>query len=632
MKHPRRSLWGAGGALALLLLGVAAGEWAGWPFLRAPLQGAIARATEVPVLLEGRFRTRLLWRPQLSVEHLKIGAPTGMGVPHLADARGVDLAWRWGDILAWRRGAPLRLERLRAAKLDAHLVRSADGRSSWQLGSAAIPRSAEEPPLASLPRLGWLQVEQGLIMVDDAPLQARLRVDIRGGEGHEGQSAPSGTPSGYQATVTGQWRALPLDLQVRAGAALPLLQDSDSDSADLPLRVKGSAGAARIDFDGRAGALLGERRLQGALRFSGPSLAQVGTPLALTLPQTPPFELQGQIGLAEGVWQLHAQRLVVGRSQLSGDFRFDPRTHPSSLSGRLLGPRLVLADLAPAVGMPSGAPPPAAGRVLPQRRFDLPSLGAMDADLQVAIDELDFGSASLAPLRQLRTHLLLQRGVLRLDDLQATVAGGRFAGHSSLDATGQPARWAVDLRFDTVDIAGWIGGLRAPAGQAQAPSPRQGAALKRQRDQARAGGNQAVRSYLTGALTGSMLATGRGRSTAEILATLDGQARLALRDGTLSHLVTEAIGLDLAQGLGVLVRGDQPLPLHCARLDLGIRDGIVQPRVAVIDSADSTILITGQVNLRDETLAKRPIRLSDVKELHESALSAMPEGLRLLVP
>lgn len=604
----------AGGAVGVLVLGVAAGEVAGWPFLRSPLQNAMAKALAVPVQLDGGFSARFIVRPHLAAGHLRIGAGQQVNVAHLVDAHDVDVHWRWSDVWRWREGGLLRVRSLVAGALDANLVRGEDGRASWQLGPAPDarrrPDGEAESPLGGVPRFGTLQVTQGHIVVDDRPLQTQLVVDLRGGEGDD---AAAGS-KGYQARVNGRWRALPLSLQVRTGAALPLLQDADSDDKDqaptIAVRVEGEAGAAQLLFDGTAAALMGERRLQGALRFRGPSLAKVGEPLGLTLPQTPPFDLTGELGHAGGVWHLRADRAAIGRSLLNGDFRFDTNPHPPRLTGRLSGPRLVLADLAPAVGAPPSAKPAAAsssGRVLPQRRFDLPSLRVMDADVQMAIDELDFGSDAMSSLRGLVVHVLLNGGVLRLQDLKAAVAGGQFAGSSSLDANADPAKWAADLRFAQIDIAGWLRGLRSSEGKATAPSSTNAKALKAQRDTARQGGEQPVRSYVTGVLSGSVQATGRGRSTSEILSSLDGRAQATLRDGTLSHLVTEALGIDVAQALGVLVRSDKPLPLRCARVDLAIDHGVVKPQLAVIDNADTTVNVQGQVDLRDESLALRAV-------------------------
>lgn len=242
--------------------------------------------------------------------------------------------------------------------------------------------------------------------------------------------------------------------------------------------------------------------------------------------------------------------------------------------------------------------------MLPQRRFDLPSLKAMDADVQVAIDEIDFGTEAMAPLKQLKTRIRLDAGVLRLDDLHATVSGGQFTGMTQLDANTQPARWQARLDVAGVDIAGWMRGLRkdaAPTG----PTANATKALKQEREQARQGGEQAVRSYVTGVLSAKLDVRGAGNSTADILASLDGPVELRLRDGTLSHLATEALGLDVAQALGVLIRGDHPLPLRCARFDMLARNGVMEPRLAVIDNRDSTVRISGNVNLRDETMALR---------------------------
>jgi uncharacterized protein involved in outer membrane biogenesis len=570
------------------------GEVSGWPFLRDPLQRMLGHTAATEVRLEEPFHLRLLWQPRLEVGHLHVSGRGGMDVPALLDAKGVALHWRWRDFWEWRRGGSLRIHRLQADVLNAHVVRDRAGAASWQMGEAH-PDAEDQ---WSVPRVGWLQVNNGHVFVDDAPSQTRLTIDLRGGEGEQ-----PGQGGGYHMSVRGSYLALPLILNARSGAALPLLQSSAEDSprGDVPLLIEGQAGAAFVRFDGHAGALLGDRRLRGSLHLRGPSLAKVAEPLGLTLPQTPPFDLKGELGYAAEVWHLRVERASIGGSRLDGEFRVHAGAHPPRLVGRLGGWRLRLADLGPAVGVPAEGKP-SRGRVLPQRSFDLPSLHAMDADVQLAIDELDFGSPRLAPLQDLRTHLLLQGGVLRLQDLKAHVAGGRFSGATSLDANVHPARWSVDLQFGAVDVAGWIAALQA---QAPVARPKDSAALKRQRHQARAGGEPPVRSYLTGTLGGAIKATGRGRSTAEILGSLDGRAQLMLREGTLSHLATEAMGLDVAEALGVLVRGDRPLPLNCAWIDFGLQQGVAQLQQGVVENDDTEVRIDGHANLRDESLALR---------------------------
>ncbi len=625
-------------AVSVTALGV--GEALGWPFLRAPLQGLAERTTGVRVELGERFKLRLLFSPGLQVDSLSIGAAPGFDVPHLVAGSDLDVRWRWTDIQRWRRGeAPLQLRLLHATHLDAHLLRDANGRATWQIG-ALKPTERADAPHGVMPRVESLRVATGRIVVDDRPTNTDLLVTMEslgavseaGAATAQAASQPASAArgatggatvrAGYQARVSGRHRGVPLELRVTAGALLPLAGNAETGPAGeeksgggaVPFRIEGEAGQARILFDGQAAALLGARRLDGVLHLRGSSLARVGEPLGLTLPETAPFDLSGRLASEGGVWRLVAERFALGRTRLAGDFVFDGNRQPRHLSGRLTGSVLALADLGPAIGAsaPAQKVPQTARKVLPQRRFDLPSLRAMSADVQVAIDRFEFGGAALTPLSALNTHLVLERGVLRLNDLQAQVAGGRLAGATRYDGNLQPPRWDADLRFAEVDVAGWIRGVqsaeaRSAKGSATAPARTLRSERRTARAQADAGTVQPVRAYLTGILTSQVTVQGRGRSTSEILGTLQGRAQATLRDGTMSHLVTELLGLDIAETLGVMVRGDRPLTLRCARVDLAIEGGIATPRLAVFDNPDSTIRINGTINLRDEALDLRAV-------------------------
>jgi AsmA family protein len=582
---------------------IAWSEVAGWPFLQQPLERAMTGAAKVPVKLQGAVKLHLVWRPRLEVDHLHIASDPRFKAPHLLDAQRITLAWRWGDVWRWRRGDTLHLQALRADVLDAHLVRTADGAANWQLGADETPAQETAAELA-LPSFGELTIGQGQIAWVDAMQDVEVAVQVRGREG----SATSGPDTGYEASITGRYRALPLKLDVRAGSTLPLLQDPDtaSDAPWVPVRIEGKVAATRVLFDGQAASLLGTPRMQGKVEVAGPSLADAAKPLGLTLPRTPPYDVRGDLQQDAGVWRFKTTRAHIGSSRLQGDLQYQQRTQPPRLSGTLTGPRLALADLGPAIGGDSGADTAKAGtkgnRALPQRRFDLPSLKAMDADVQVAIQELDFGTEAMAPMRQLKTHLLLDKGVLRMESLQAVVSGGQVKGMTALDSNADPAKWEARLAFDGIDMAGWIRGLRPDSAEGKAPPATATAALKRERKEARQGGEQSVQAYLTGELHGNMHLRGAGQSTAEILGSADGPLRLALRDATLSHLITEAMGIDVAQALEVIITGDRPLPLRCAQFDLVARNGVIKPTRAVIDNKDSTVWITGQVSLRDESL------------------------------
>lgn len=608
MKAGRAAIWGVAAVAGALVLAVAAGELSGWRVLRSPLQNAIQNTAGVPVQFSGRFDASLLWGPRLDVERITIGAGGGLQAPHLFDGRNVVLEWSWGALWRWRRGEALRLRTLQAGRLDLQLLRAADGRATWQLGRGQKqPKRDDER--GDLPRVGLLVVNDGRIVVDDRVTDTQLQIALQVRE-QEGAATQRG--SGYRATVSGRYRAMPLKLQLQTDSALPLLQDDEDDTQhpSSSLMIKGEVGAARVAFDGRASALLGARQFDGAILFAGPSLADVADPLGVTLPRTPAFELQGRLAHDAGVWRLVAERATIGASRVGGDFRYDTRSKPPRLSGQVKGPRLSLADLGPSIGAETGGaakrPPPGAqqrnGRLLPQRQFDVPSLRAMDADVQVAVDELDFNTSAMTPMRGLRAHVLLNRGVLELQNLKASVAGGQASGATKLDSNANPPKWVAHLHLGGIDIAGWLRGVRTPEGERKEPAPTNTRQLKQQRTEARQQSTEAPPAYVTGVLEAQFDVTGAGRSTAELLGSMNGDTDVTLREGTLSHLVTEALGLDVAQALGVLIRGDRPLPLRCARFTFAAKDGVFKITRGVLDNADSTIRVGGTVDLRNEAL------------------------------
>ena len=79
----------AGAGVLALLVALACAEWAGWPFLRGPVERHLAKATGVQVRLAAPFRLQLIGTPHVDVAELHIGAPVGIDVPFLLDARRV---------------------------------------------------------------------------------------------------------------------------------------------------------------------------------------------------------------------------------------------------------------------------------------------------------------------------------------------------------------------------------------------------------------------------------------------------------------------------------------------------------------------------------------------------------------
>jgi uncharacterized protein involved in outer membrane biogenesis len=602
-------LWLAGIVVLLALL-----EWIEWPFLRLPVESALQHALSREVTISPPFGIRFIGHLRIRAGVFAVAAapdgPTPAGEQRdLLRASALKLSVPYATLISLlhaggadrdlARRERLHIGKLEVNRLEAALVRSADGRANWRFGKEDKKDSA---PLA-LPEFGRLAIESGAILVDDALNRIHLEATVKAHEGSTASGVAEGA-AGLEVNARGTYHDQNLTFRLRSDGLLRLAE-TGANAPLAPLRLEARVGASELDFDGSARDLMHLARVDGQFRLAGRSLAAVGAVVGITLPTTAAFSMRGRV-LKEGmVWSAAIGELSVGRSRLNGDFRYDPTRRVPKLTGQLGGARLSLPDLGPAVGAENAAsrgahsekiasrdlaarnsaadakdpaapaPAPAAERVLPQRDFDIPSLAAMDADVAVALDQFDWGTAQLETMAPMRARLVLDNRLLTLKDIVARTSGGELLGTLSLNARQQVPLWTADLRWSGVQLETFV----KPRDVADRSS-----------------------GYLSGILGGRARLAGNGRSTAAILGTLDGDVQMWVSNGSISHFLVEVVGLDIAQALGVFVRGDAHLPMRCAVTALAVRQGKASAEVAVIETSDSTLRATGVISFADERL------------------------------
>jgi uncharacterized protein involved in outer membrane biogenesis len=628
------------GVLVALVVALCVCEAVEWPFLRHPLENKLSQILDRRVVFGDQFGVRLFGSIRAHTDAMTIG-PAPDGGPTLVDdagkprdfmsARRVKLALSYRTLWQqWRgTGQPLAVKLLDVDGIELNLKRNADGHANWQFGAAQPATPASSPRLPTFERL---DVRNGEVHVVDEPLQITADAHVTTREGTaeaaaiaaSGASAPQvriatvgaaplvssaplaasgGTASparqaiaiddstpGLQVDGKGTYRKAPLLIQLRSSGLLPLAA-SDTSAISVPLWLDVHADKTRIRVDGTATDLLHFGGMDATFVASGPSLAAVGDALGVTLPTTAKFATHGRLRKNGDVWQAGVAAMDIGSSRLNGDFRFDTRPAVPVLTGRLGGTRLALADLGPAFGAtPPDAPASASnakpGKVIPDREFDIPSLKMMNADVRVALATVDLGTARLEPFKPLDGRITLQDGVLDLKDLLARTSAGEVRGAIGLDSRPAVPRWNADLHWSGIQLERFV-------------TARDVAVHKD------AQGRKPDTGYISGALGGNAQLQGQGKSTAQLLASLDGTARLWVRDGTVSHILVEAAGIDVAQALGMFVKGDDKLPMQCAVAQFDLVNGKVMPEVFVIDTRDTTMLIDGDLSLADETLDLR---------------------------
>lgn len=575
--------------LALLVLAgvVAVCEWRGWPFLREPLQRTISERLDREVRVGPAFRLHLVGPLRVRTDLLQLGpprwAPQGEG-ERFFEAREVYLELPWStvwNVAVSKKPQPLRISALEVGSFDATLWRRDDGRANWEF---RLPKKQASQP-AMLPEFGRLLVRNGRLTLDDAPTGLKLRADAQTSEG-----LAAGGEAGLNIRGDGHYKEGEFDFAMHSKGVLPLVTPEGA-GLPVPITLQGRTSQGRLKFDGQARDILHLQALAGSFQVSGSSLGKVAAPFHITLPTTAPFEAEGRLGKNGDVWKAEFARFEVGSSRLAGEFSFDRRPQVPLLSGVLRGSRLDLKDLGPAFGAPSGGapnPPRPQGRFFPDKAFNIPSLQQMNADVRVDLRLADLHTSLLEPLSPLQGRILLRDGMLKIDQLVARTSGGEIHGLLGLDGRNvQQPRWSGDLRVSGVQLAQW---LKLHDGQAKP-------------DNAAARGEKPATRYVSGRLGGHFRFTGTGRSVADMVGSLDGSLAAWVNDGAISHLALEAAGLDLAQAIGVVVKGDDALPMQCAVTQFTARDGVLHTDVALLDSRDTTLIVNGDVSLAKEQLA-----------------------------
>ncbi|MFC3650042.1 AsmA family protein [Dyella humi] len=485
------------------------------------------------------------------------------------------------------------------------LERNSQGQANWQLAFAQ-----DQQPSRWKLTLGTIGFDKGEIALDDAknhlnlhvavtPLQQAIPYDqliaqatseARADVGHDvgrmvntQQTNPdvsaNAKRSSYQFawSATGSYQGAPVNGSGKTGAVLALQQTDQP----FPVQARLHVGDSKIAL---VGTLTDPTHL-GALNlrvwFAGTSMAKLYPILGITLPDTPPYATEGHLSA-----ELHAQgsrfsyrdfRGRVGESDLSGNLEVVTGGPRMKLSGDLHSQLLRFADLGPLVGADNQAQKQERGdttpqpneKVLPVEQFHTDRLRSMDAD--VVFDAAHIEHPASLPIDALSTHVHLDNGVLKLDPLHASVAGGSVGGNLSMDSNTQPMHTNINLGARHLQLKRLF-----PTVQSMQTS--------------------------FGEINGDASLSGNGSSVSGLLSNANGELKLLMNNGAISKTLLETAGLNVANVVMGKLFGDKTVQIHCAATDMVGINGVFTSRLFVLDTSDATINVTGTINFNNEHL------------------------------
>lgn len=557
-----------GGALVVVVL-LAVGV-----FLLIPAERIAALATDRLSAATGRSVTisgavrPTLW-PDLGVvaEGIEISNPGWVEAGPMLRAERLNVSVTWASIFA---GA-IQLQQAELSAPEITLVRAADGRTSWTFETAELVADAPATETES----GGGPGTAASIGFDRAEITGgRLRyIDLSGGAEWDLSTVDAVLTlpeAGGRATLDGSAvvNGTALELSAAIDGIAPLLE-----GAVRPVTGAMTWSGGTAEFDGRLSLV---PVMDGALSLTATDLGPLMSLGGTSLPDLPPgfgrdrIEVSGDVTLAEG-GSLHIRdgTAVLDDNRLGVALDLLPGEDRPMLRGTITAATLSLSGLTDGSngGGGGGASPSAGGSGWSREVIDVSGLFAADAELTLAAERVEMGTALFEPVELRAT---LTRGRLVFDIARIGTHGGRLAGQFVVNGRGGLSVGG-DLILASVELQPLLQGF-------------------------------ADFDRLTGTGSASLQFLGVGNDMATIMDGLEGSGDFSLGAGAI-------LGLDLAgmiRNLDASYRGEGTRTVYdSVTANFTIADGVLSNDDLRLDAPWGEVQGEGTVDLGAQTLSYR---------------------------
>jgi uncharacterized protein involved in outer membrane biogenesis len=207
---------------------------------------------------------------------------------------------------------------------------------------------------------------------------------------------------------------------------------------------------------------------------------------------------------------------------------------------------------------------------LPVENFRTERWTSIDTDVQFSGKKIV--REKQLPIDNLVTRIQLRDGELSLAPLKFGIAGGNLVSNIKLNGRSKPVKAEMRLsarHLKLKQLFPTVAEMRASLGE----------------------------------INGDAALTAGGNSVAALLGSANGEVKAVINQGTISKLLLEEMGLNVSSIIATQLFGDRQVNLNCAVNDFAVKNGVMQTKLAVIDTDDATIYLNGNIDLSKEELA-----------------------------
>ncbi len=573
--------WMGGVLVALIAVLVLALALFDWNLLRGPLARLASQATGRNVRIDGDLKVHLLTAdPRVSVGGLKISQPAWAGKGDMATVDTLTAETHWMSLLRGRPVLPL----LELVHPSLDLRRDTEGRTNWSFSQHPSKGAA-----LKLPPIERFVIDSGRLHVVDA--ERKLVID---GTIDSNERASGPQSHAFSLVGRGTLNHSPFDLTVTGGALINV-------KLDQPYPFSGALrmGATHIEATGKLHRPFDLSAFSTRLHLSGPDLADLYYLTQLALPNTPSYDLRGELKHSGKDYDLNGISGRIGASDIAGQMDVSTASGRPFVQAAIHSRSLDFKDLAALVGAaPAGKTTAKAGpipkasaasagqaRLLPDAPLEVDRLRNMDARLDYTAETV---KDTLLPLRGAKLHLTLDHGLLTMDPLEFDLPQGRFTSVIALDGRGATPVTSIDARLSNVALQNFVPGSKGVGSESGG---------------SKSGGAVDASAPIQGLLAARIKLTGRGDSVHRAAADSNGAVTVVIPHGQIRQAFAELLGVNAGKGLGLLLsKNDHRTDIRCGVAAFNVANGQLTASQIVLDTDVVRVQGQGGANLGSETL------------------------------
>ena len=319
--------------------------------------------------------------------------------------------------------------------------------------------------------------------------------------------------------------------------------------------------------------------IEATLTFTGRHLDDLAAAFGLALRPLPELHAAGELSGGDGEWAIKALTASLGRSDVEGGVALSTRGPVPDIRADLTSRVTDLDDLASLVGaarLVASAPPAPrpiepGGRVTPAASiaaFRMPGM-----TIEATFHGAHVTASEAPPIEKFAVALRLEDGIVALDPMTFSVAGGDVALKASVNPVPQAPELTLDLDIRRVDLAELARRTPLPPFAKDA----------------------------RGTLGGFVRVRGAGRSLRDFLGSLEGEAGVFAENGEFSPALQQLLAPDVLDALG-LDGGTRGVPVSCMISHFNFAKGVGTASTLLLDTHAATLLGQGTVNFGAETI------------------------------